>query len=151
VHWHAGIPYTALLLYCMHYYRPAVSVRPSDGLSIITAAVPGMTEGVHAQIHTNASPAMNRTILKWTLPIVSNVMFNKHVLYSSHPVVLITKYTHLLCRTQHNTTLHYTTFRQLVSVMSSSAVFLSHRAAARYRALVSIIPVRERFCWNLSF
>jgi len=34
---------------------------------------------------------------------------------------------------------------------SSSAVFLNRRAAARYRALVSIIPCREKFSWNLSF
>ena len=32
-----------------------------------------------------------------------------------------------------------------------SVVFLNHRAAARYRALASIIPGRERFSWNLSF
>jgi hypothetical protein len=31
------------------------------------------------------------------------------------------------------------------------AVFLNRRAAARYRALTSIIPDRERFSWNLSF
>ena len=31
------------------------------------------------------------------------------------------------------------------------AVFLNRRAAARYRALASIIPGRERFSWNLSF
>jgi len=30
-------------------------------------------------------------------------------------------------------------------------VFLNRRAAARYRALVSVIPGRERFSWNLSF
>jgi len=30
-------------------------------------------------------------------------------------------------------------------------VFLNRRAAARYRALASIIPGRERFSWNLSF
>jgi len=34
---------------------------------------------------------------------------------------------------------------------SSLAVFLNRRAAARYRALESIIPGRERFSWNLSF
>jgi len=33
----------------------------------------------------------------------------------------------------------------------SGAVFLNCRAAARYRALVSIIAGRERFSWNLSF
>jgi len=33
----------------------------------------------------------------------------------------------------------------------SRPVFLTRRAAARYRALVSIIPGRERFSWNLSF
>jgi len=27
-------------------------------------------------------------------------------------------------------------------------VFLNRRAAARYRALASIIPARERFSWN---
>jgi len=32
-----------------------------------------------------------------------------------------------------------------------SPVFLNLRAAARYRALSSIIPGRERFSWNLSF
>jgi len=32
-----------------------------------------------------------------------------------------------------------------------SSVFLNRRAAARYRALTSIIPVRERLSWNLSF
>ena len=31
------------------------------------------------------------------------------------------------------------------------AVFLNRRAAARYRALASIGPGRERFSWNLSF
>ena len=31
------------------------------------------------------------------------------------------------------------------------AVFLNRRAAARYRALASIIPGREKFSWNLSF
>jgi len=30
------------------------------------------------------------------------------------------------------------------------AVFLNRRPAARYRALASVIPVRERFSWNLS-
>jgi len=34
---------------------------------------------------------------------------------------------------------------------SSRTVFLHRRAAARYRALASIIPGRERFSWNLSF
>jgi hypothetical protein len=32
-----------------------------------------------------------------------------------------------------------------------TAVFLNRRAAARYWALGSIIPGRERFSWNLSF
>jgi len=31
------------------------------------------------------------------------------------------------------------------------SVFLNRRAAARYRALASIIPGRKRFSWNLSF
>jgi hypothetical protein len=31
------------------------------------------------------------------------------------------------------------------------AVFLNRRVAARYRALVSIIPARDRFSWKLSF
>ena len=31
----------------------------------------------------------------------------------------------------------------------SRAVFLNRRAAARYRAMASIIPGRERFSWNL--
>jgi len=31
------------------------------------------------------------------------------------------------------------------------AVFLNRRTAARYLALASIIPGRERFSWNLSF
>ena len=34
---------------------------------------------------------------------------------------------------------------------SSRPVFLNPRAAARYRALASIIPGREKFSWNLSF
>jgi len=33
----------------------------------------------------------------------------------------------------------------------SKLVFLERRAAARYRALASIILGRERFSWNLSF
>ena len=36
-----------------------------------------------------------------------------------------------------------------VSILFKS-VFLNRRAAARYRALASIIPGRERFSWNLS-
>jgi len=35
--------------------------------------------------------------------------------------------------------------------LDSRAVFLNRRAAARYRALASIIPGREGFSWNLSF
>ena len=31
------------------------------------------------------------------------------------------------------------------------SVFLNRRATARYRAVASIIPGRERFSWNLSF
>jgi hypothetical protein len=31
------------------------------------------------------------------------------------------------------------------------AVFFNRRAAARYWALASIIPGRERFSWNLPF
>jgi len=30
-------------------------------------------------------------------------------------------------------------------------VFINRRASARYRALASVIPGRERFSWNLSF
>ena len=33
---------------------------------------------------------------------------------------------------------------------SSKSVFLNRRAAARYRALASILPAGEKF-WNLSF
>jgi len=33
----------------------------------------------------------------------------------------------------------------------SRTVFLNRRAAARYRALTSNLPGRERFSWNLSF
>jgi len=36
-------------------------------------------------------------------------------------------------------------------LVDAKAVFLNRRAAARYRALASIIPGRERFSWNLSF
>jgi len=36
-------------------------------------------------------------------------------------------------------------------LVSSNVAFLNRRAAARYRALASIIPGRERFSWNLSF
>ena len=36
-------------------------------------------------------------------------------------------------------------------VQGSRAAFLNGRAAARYRALASIIPGRERFSWKLSF
>jgi hypothetical protein len=36
-------------------------------------------------------------------------------------------------------------------VVPSKAVFPKRRAGARYRALASIIPGRERFFWNLSF
>ena len=38
-----------------------------------------------------------------------------------------------------------------IVVGTRSAVFHNRRAAARYRALASIIPGRERFSWNLSF
>jgi len=34
---------------------------------------------------------------------------------------------------------------------TSMTAFLNRRAAARYRALASIIPGHERFSWNLSF
>jgi len=36
-------------------------------------------------------------------------------------------------------------------IWSAKPVFLNRWAAARYRALESIIPGRERFSWNLSF
>ena len=41
--------------------------------------------------------------------------------------------------------------RLLDEFKEARAVFLNRRAAARYRALASIIPGRERFSWNLSF
>jgi hypothetical protein len=37
------------------------------------------------------------------------------------------------------------------STETSKAAFLNRRAAARYRALASVIPGRKRFSWNLSF
>jgi len=43
-----------------------------------------------------------------------------------------------------------TVWQTLVIVWSKSA-FLKRRAAARYRALASIIPGRDRLSWNLSF
>jgi len=39
----------------------------------------------------------------------------------------------------------------LTKVRCSRTLFLNCRAAARYRALASIIPGRERFSWKLSF
>jgi len=36
-------------------------------------------------------------------------------------------------------------------LLGSRAVFLNRWAAARHRALASIIPGRERFSWKLSF
>jgi len=39
----------------------------------------------------------------------------------------------------------------VIDFISVKAVFLNRRAAARYRALASIIPGREKFSWNLSF
>ena len=42
--------------------------------------------------------------------------------------------------------------RRLGALQSEyTPVFLNRRAAARYQALVSIMPSRERFSWNLSF
>jgi len=40
-----------------------------------------------------------------------------------------------------------------ISIVRSTRtpVFLNRRVAARYRALASIMPGRERFSWNLSF
>jgi len=38
-----------------------------------------------------------------------------------------------------------------IFVWLNASVFLNRRAAARYRALASVIPGRERFSWNLSF
>ena len=46
-----------------------------------------------------------------------------------------------LCKIHFNIILKY-------NPGSSKPVFLNRRAAARYRALVSIIPGRERFSWN---
>jgi len=39
----------------------------------------------------------------------------------------------------------------VVYLVTTRTVFLNRRAAARYRALASIIRGRERFSWNLSF
>jgi len=38
-----------------------------------------------------------------------------------------------------------------IATKTDKPVFLNRRAAARYRALASVIPGRERFSWNLSF
>jgi hypothetical protein len=43
---------------------------------------------------------------------------------------------------------HSHIFLVLCYLEVSSPVFLNRRAAARYRALASIIPGRERFFWN---
>jgi hypothetical protein len=42
-------------------------------------------------------------------------------------------------------------FVQFLCLGLLRAVFLNRRAAARYRALASIIPGREKFSWKLSF
>jgi len=56
----------------------------------------------------------------------------------------------LECSKGHNT--YCLSFRSLFSLRPPSRkVFLNRRAAARYRALASIIPGREKFPWNLSF
>jgi len=36
-------------------------------------------------------------------------------------------------------------------IMCLKSVFLNCQAVARYRALASVVPGRERFSWNLSF
>ena len=54
-----------------------------------------------------------------------------------------------------NTIKHNSLIKILITgtliLYSFTPVFLNRRAAARYRALASIIPGRERFSWNLSF
>ena len=47
------------------------------------------------------------------------------------------------------TSLKYSWPKDLYGLWLPRAVFLNRRAAARYRALASIIPGRERFSWNL--
>ena len=42
-------------------------------------------------------------------------------------------------------------FESLINIRRYRPVFLNRRAAARYRALTSIIPGRERFSWKVSF
>jgi len=42
----------------------------------------------------------------------------------------------------------HNTSRRAAAELRLRPVFLNHRAAARYRALESIIPGRERFSWN---
>ena len=42
-------------------------------------------------------------------------------------------------------------YTELLNFMYYRPMFLNRRAAARYRALPSIIPGRKRFSWNLSF
>jgi len=72
------MPYIAVLYTLLQ----TACFRPSVRLSITTAAVPGMTEGVYAtDTITNTNPALHRTILKRTLFIALNVMSNKRVRY----------------------------------------------------------------------
>jgi len=55
-----------------------------------------------------------------------------------------------LCQTCDNS-FGVVQFALIEAQILSRPLFLNRRAAARYRALASIIAGRERFSWNLSF
>jgi len=76
-------------------------------------------------------------------------------LYCIQWLVFITEMAICYCAVRTgslNKTLRFVLQRLITTETTNfMALFLNRQAAARYRALTSIIPGRERFSWKLSF
>jgi hypothetical protein len=72
-------------------------------------------------------------------------------LFTFHHLVQNLSTKHQTCKGLCNKSLSHNILSAKPEIWHFIAVFLNRRATARYRALASITPGRERFSWNLSF
>ena len=90
------------------------------------------------------------------LIFVGNVKLNTALLTSIYDFENLV-FSHIFCLSKpsyskcHSPTKALSSFVICLSHTPFRPVFLNRRAAARYRALASIIPGCEKFSWNLSF
>jgi len=109
--------------------------------------------GAYSSIHINyllessaKSPTTNFCTDAPNICLSAGQNFLPLTLLTPRILKLIMSYGKSACICRKINICHYWTY-----VQPPRPVLLNRRAAARYRALASILPGRERFSWNLTF